>query len=109
VIEFSIVQSGDQVGGPRTAGRQTHADLASEFGVGYGHEGRHFLVPNLDEVDCPGSLERSDHAVNAIARITVDAANSPSVQPFDDEITDFHVKTPDRRESMRLRGSDLAA
>lgn len=36
-----------------------------------------------------GPLERADHAVDTVTRITVDAANVPSMQSFDDEITCF--------------------
>ena len=73
------------------------------------HEGRHFLVPDLNEFDVASPLQRADHAVDAVARITIDAANAPSVQPFDDEITDLHLKTPNWREALRLPQSDLAA
>ncbi len=36
---------------------QADADLPREFGVGHRHEGRHFLVPDLDEVDLAGQLQ----------------------------------------------------
>jgi hypothetical protein len=69
--------------------------------VGDRHEGGHLFVPDLNEFDAASPLQRADHAVDAVARITVDPPNSPSVQPFNDEITDFHFKTPDWREAMR--------
>ena len=109
MIQLAIVQAGDQMGRSGTACRQAHAQFASELGVRDRHEGGHLFVPDLDEFDVAGPLQRADHAVDAVARITVDAANAPSVQPFDDEITDFHLKTPDWREAMRSPRSDLAA
>ena len=90
MIQLGIIQACDQVGGARPAGRQTDAEFAGELGVGNGHEGRHLLMPNLNEFDLVGPLQGSDHAVDAVARISVDPANSPVVQAFNDEITDFH-------------------
>ena len=109
MIQFAVVQAGDQVGRSGAAGRQAYSQFAGELGVCDRHEGGHFLVPDLDEFDVAGPLQRADHAVDAVAWITVDAANAPSVQPFDDEITDLHLKTPDWREAMRFSRSDLAA
>jgi len=83
------------------AGRQAYSQFAGELGVCDRHEGRHFFMPNLDELDVARPLQRADHTVDAVARITVDAANAPGVQPFDDEITDLHLKTPDWRAAMR--------
>ena len=91
VVQFGIVQARDQVGGARAAGRQTDPDFAGELGVGDGHEGRHLLVPDLDEFDLVGTLQRSDHAVDAVAGISVDPPNSPRVQAFNNEIADFHL------------------
>ena len=90
VIQLGVIQACDQVGSARAAGRQTDAKFAGELGVGNGHEGRHLLMPNLHEFDLVGPLQGSNHAVDAVARISVDPANSPLVQAFNDEITDFH-------------------
>jgi hypothetical protein len=66
-------------------------------------------VAHLDKFDVVGPLQRADHAVDAVTRIAVDAANAPSVEPFDDEITDFHFRTPDWLGVMRSPRSGLAA
>jgi hypothetical protein len=76
--------------------------------VGDSHESRHFFVADLNKFDLVGSLKRPDHTVDAITGITVDAPNAPSMQPLDDEITDFHLTTPDWREAMRRARSGLA-
>jgi hypothetical protein len=57
-----------------------------------GHEGRHLLVPDLDELDLVGPLQGSDHTVDAVTRISVDTANAPGMQAFNDEIADFQGK-----------------
>jgi hypothetical protein len=100
VIQFAIVQAGDEVGRSGAACGQAYSQFAGKLGVCDRHEGGHFFVPDLDEFDVAGPLQRADDAVDAVAWVTVDAANTPGVQPFDDEITDFHLKTPG------LAGSD---
>ena len=51
VVEPRVVEAGDQMRCARPRGRDADAELAGEFGVGRGHEGRHFLVSRLDELD----------------------------------------------------------
>lgn len=109
VIQFAVVQARDEVGRSGAASGQANSQFAGELGVRNRHESRHFLVPDLYEFDVAGPLQCADHAVDAVAWITVDAANAPSVQPFDDEITNLHLKTPNWREALRLPQSDLAA
>jgi hypothetical protein len=82
------------VDGAGTAGRKTDPDFAGELGVGHGHEGRHLFVSNLYEFNLVSPLEGSDHAVDAVARISVDPADTPGMQPFNDEIADFHGEAP---------------
>ena len=53
VIEPGVVKPGDQMRRAGPGGRDADAELAGELGVGRGHEGRHFLVPRLDELDFP--------------------------------------------------------
>jgi hypothetical protein len=62
--------------------------------VGHRHEGRHLFVPDLDELDLIGSLQRSDYTIDAISRISVDPSDPPGVQPFHDEIANFHEELP---------------
>jgi hypothetical protein len=101
MIQLAVVQARDEVGRAGAPGRQAHSKFSCKFGMRNRHEGGHFFMPNLDELDVGRPLQRADHTVDAVARITVDAANAPGVQPFDDEITDLHLKTLDWREAMR--------
>ena len=87
-----------EMGGARSAGRQTDAEFAGELGMGDGHEGRHLLVANLDEFNLARPLQGSDHAVDTVTWISIDSANSPRMQSLDYEITDFHWKAPEIRE-----------
>ena len=81
MIQLAVVQARDQVGCSGAARGKAPSQFVGELGVCNRHEGGHFFVPNLDELDFAGPLERADHAVDAVTRITVDAANAPSVQP----------------------------
>jgi hypothetical protein len=92
VVQFGVVQACDQVGSAGTARRQTDPNLTGKFGVGDRHESRHLFVADLDEVDLLGPLQRSDYAVDAVARISVYSPDSPGVQAFNNEIADFHCK-----------------
>jgi hypothetical protein len=56
------------------------------------HEGCHLFVADLDEFDLVGALQRSDNAVDAVAGISEDSSDPPSVQAFNDEVADFHGK-----------------
>jgi hypothetical protein len=51
VIEGGSLETGEQMRGARTAGRQANSELGREFGVGSRHERRHFCVPYLEERD----------------------------------------------------------
>src|ERR1700761_7274951 len=90
VIQLPVIQAGDQMCGPRSAGRQADAELAGKLGFSHGHEGGLLLMPDLDEIDVVGPLQSTDHAVDAVAGVSVDAADTPGVQAFDNEIADFH-------------------
>jgi hypothetical protein len=94
VIKLCIVQPRNQMGGAWPAGRQADPNFTGELGVGYGHEGRHFFVPDLNEVNLVSPLQGTDHAVDAITWISVDPANTPGVQTLNDKIADFHGEAP---------------
>jgi hypothetical protein len=79
---------------PRAAGRQADTDLSGELGMCDSHEGCHLFVPDLDELDLAGTLKGSNHAVDSVAGISVDPPDAPCVQAFNNEIADFHGKTP---------------
>ena len=80
MVEFGVVEAGDQVGGARTASCEADAQLARELCVGHGHEGAHLLVARLDEVDLAIALDGADHAVDAVSGIAVDSPDLLSVQ-----------------------------
>ena len=98
VVELGVVEAGDQVGGARTAGREADAELAGEFCMRDGHEGAHFLVARLDEVDLAVALKGADHAVDAVAGIAVDPFDAPGLQSFDEEVRCLHGCTRHFRE-----------
>src|SRR5690606_14217599 len=56
-----------------------------------GHERSHFLMPRLDEADLlVGAIQRAEHAIDAIARIAIDAPNAPLIEAFDQEVTNCY-------------------
>ena len=91
VVRFGVVKAGDQMRRARSAGREANPELAREFGVADSHEGTHFLVPRLDEIDASVALDGTDGAVDAVARIAEDPFDSPAFQAFDKEIRGLHV------------------
>ena len=91
MVELGVVQTGDHVGGAGPAGRKTNAEFAGELGVRNGHEGRHLLVPCLDEFDFVGALQRPGYAVDAIPGIAVDSTDAPGMKPLHNKIADFHA------------------
>ena len=90
VVELGVVKAGDKMGRAGAAGREAYAQLAGEFGIRDRHEGRHFLVARLDEVDVAVALERADDAVDAVAGIAEDPFDAPGLQSFDEEVRCLH-------------------
>ncbi len=89
VIELGVVQPVQQVDGPGAGGRQAQPHLTRELGMGAGHEGGHLLMPRLDEVDVlAGPVDGADDAVDAVARIAIDALEPPLVEPLQQKIAD---------------------
>jgi hypothetical protein len=87
MIEFRVVESVEEVNGAGTGGGDADAGLARELGVCAGHEGGHLLVPDLDEGDgVLGTVQRAEEAVDAIAGIAIDTADTPRLEPLDDEV-----------------------
>jgi hypothetical protein len=43
------------------------------------HEGGHFFVPDLDQFNVAGPLQRADHAVDVVTGVAGYAPNAPSV------------------------------
>jgi hypothetical protein len=104
VIELCVVESVQQMDGARTRRRHAYADLAGELGMAAGHERRHLLVANLHELEfARGAVERTHDAVDAIARITVDARNAPFVKPREEKVADRcrHRVRPGRKAGCK--------
>jgi hypothetical protein len=81
------VQEMDRAG----AGRgEADARLARELRVGARHEGRHLLVPHLDELEplAGRSPEREDDAVDPVAGIPVDPLDTPLTESPEHEVAD---------------------
>jgi hypothetical protein len=81
MIELGVVETVQQMDGARTRRRQTHPDLSCELRMCAGHERGELFVPRLDERQpIRGAAERAHDAVDAIARIPIDAADTPGVK-----------------------------
>src|SRR4051794_28812712 len=72
------------------AGGQADSKLARELCMSDRHECRHFLVPDLDELDRIGALQRAKHAVDAVTGIAIDAAHTPLLETADEKVAHFH-------------------
>src|SRR5205823_5933814 len=65
------------------------ADLARELRVPAGHERRHLLVADLDELGVAARpVERAEERVDAVAGVAVDAMDTPLGQSLEDVISD---------------------
>lgn len=87
VIELGIVQAIEQVDGAGAGRGQADPDLVRELGVAGGHEGRQLFVAALDEVDRILAPEGGHDAIDAVARIAVDAPYAPLAQALEDEVS----------------------
>src|SRR4051794_1128074 len=75
--------------GAGSRGRDADAELAREFGIGRGHEGRHFLVARLDERDLILlAPQRAEHSVDAVTGVAEYLRDAPGQQALDDKISD---------------------
>ena len=88
VIQFRVVQAVQQVDGAGAGRRHAHADPARELRVADGLEGRHLLVPRLDELrlvlrPSPGG----EDAVDAVAGVGEHVMDAPGPQALEQEIS----------------------
>src|SRR4029079_16546815 len=90
VVGLRVVEARQEVRRTRSTGREADADLASELGMGDGHERTHLLMARLDELDPAVALERTDDAVDAVSRVTEDAFDAPVFQAAHKEIRRLH-------------------
>jgi hypothetical protein len=78
VVEPRVIKAGDQMRGTGPGSRNADTQLAGEFGIGRSHEGRHFLMPRLNELDLAlGALQRAKNAIDAVARVAEDFPHTP--------------------------------
>jgi hypothetical protein len=86
---MGVVHPGEQVRRAGTGGRHADADLAGELGVGRGHERRHLLVADLDELERQVvALEGAEQAVDAVAGIAEDLLHPPLGQALPEKVGD---------------------
>src|SRR6478672_5371338 len=72
---------------PTSRGRRR---FATGLGVAASHERRRFLMPRLDELDLVGgTIERTEDAVDAVARVAVNATHAPSCEASDESVGYF--------------------
>src|SRR6185437_2025842 len=88
-----------------TGGGIAEPDLARELGVSRGHEGRHFLVADLDILESVrGLLQRHVQTAHAIAGVAVHAPDAPFLQAMPHELADAHAHGMALRGCTRTRG-----
>src|SRR5207248_5347267 len=90
MIHFGIVQTIEQVNCARSRGRQADTDLSCKLGVSGCHERCHLFMAHLHKLEQVFiALQAAQDAVNAVARIAIDAFNTPRRKAFQQKITDF--------------------
>ena len=96
VVELGVVQAVEQVDRARARGGDANPDLAGELRVTAGHERRHLLVADLDELRiAAGTVEGAEEGVDPVAGVAVDPVDAPIGQPLEDVVSDQfgHVVT----------------
>jgi hypothetical protein len=104
MVKPGVIKPGNQMRSPWTGRRDANTKLAGELGVRRSHESCHLFVTGLNELDLAlGTLQRTEHAVNAVAGIAKYPADAPLEQPLNDEIADSlrHDGTPRARSTWR--------
>jgi hypothetical protein len=87
VIELGVVEPVQQVNGARARRGKAHADLARELRMTTGHEGGELFMTGLHEGHPVGrAVERAQNAVDAVARISVDARDTPLGKALQQEV-----------------------
>ncbi len=87
VVHLGVVQAIQQMNGTRPRGRQAYADFTGKFGMRASHECSQFFVTCLHELEhAVGTAECSHDAVDAVARVTVNALNAPLGKSLQQEI-----------------------
>jgi len=78
MVEFCVVEAVQEVNGTWARRGETDADLAGEFGMGGGHERGLLLMAYLHELEAvERAIESAQDAVDAVARIAIDALHAP--------------------------------
>jgi hypothetical protein len=91
VVETRVIKTGDQMGCTRPRGGYTDPEFPRELGMRRRHEGGHLLVSDLDELDLSfGTLQCPEHAIDPVARITIDSPHAPLIKALNEEVADGH-------------------
>ena len=92
VVHSCVVQPGNEVRGTRARRGNADTKLSGELGVRSRHERSHLFMARLDELDlAAGPCQRTKHAIDAVAGVSVNATHTPRMEPFDQEIADCMV------------------
>ena len=105
MVELGVVEPVQEVDRARPGGCQADARLARELRVRAGHERRHLLVANLDELGSPLSApEGADDPVDAVSGIAVYALHAPlASETFKQVISDALAHDCSGRRSRSQR------
>jgi hypothetical protein len=93
-VELGVVQAVEQVHGARPLGGQAHPDTAGVLGVPDRHERGRLLVPGLDERRLAGPAQRTDDAVDAVARVAEHPVDTPLQETFDEHVRGVSIRHP---------------
>src|SRR5205085_11252839 len=87
VVELGVVEAVEKVNRAGPRGRDADACLPGELGMRTGHEGRHLLVADLDELGpALRAPEGTDDPVDPVAGVSVYPLNSPLAREPGEEV-----------------------
>ncbi|MET3789163.1 hypothetical protein ABIC24_006859 [Methylobacterium radiotolerans] len=112
VVRIGVVHAGEQVRRAGAGRGEAHADLAGELGVGGGHERRHLLVADLDELEGQVvALERAEEPVDPVPGVAEDRLDAPFGEALPEEVGDGvgHGGAPRSRAAARPCGGGRAS
>ena len=87
VVETRIVKAGNQMRCARAGRRDANTKFAGKFGIGGSHEGGHFFMARLNELNLAiAPLQGAEYAVDAVSRITKNLSDAPRMEALDYEV-----------------------
>ncbi len=88
MIHFRVIKTVEQMNRAWSGSGEANTNFTGEFVMRARHERRHLFVAYLHVLDrVTRAIDCSNDSVNAIARITIDAANAPLVDSFHQKVT----------------------